>query len=221
MKWNLGESLWWVWVSDKRTLQDPFWLPQNLEMKWSQLIIIHILKSITSTAMDTYFAKVIALWHKASVLTMAMSRPRGLEYRCWQILFIFRSNGNQNQEISHRKERVDGKEQNYLLSKKSPKSSIRTAAGNVSYRWKAAKYLRMSSSSFTYLPQTKQRANEFECERWMDDGIYICSEWYNTIHGLCYGREILHLYTVEYMRRGVNTLKFRKTTRNEVLRNGC
>ena len=49
--------------------------------------------------MDTYFAKVIALWHKASVLTMAMSRPRGLEYRCWQILFIFRSNGNQNQEI--------------------------------------------------------------------------------------------------------------------------
>ena len=55
-------------------------------------------------------------------------------------------------------------------------NAIRTAAGNVSYRWKAAKYLRMSSSSFTYLPQTKQRANEFECERWMDDGIYICSE---------------------------------------------
>jgi len=29
--------------------------------------------------MDTYFAKAIALWHKARVLTMAMSRPRGLQ----------------------------------------------------------------------------------------------------------------------------------------------
>lgn len=43
---------------------------------------------------------------------------------------------------------------NYLLSKKSPKSSITTALGNVSYRWKAAKYFLISSSSFTYLPQT-------------------------------------------------------------------
>lgn len=46
--------------------------------------------------------------------------------------------------------------QNYLLSKKSPKSSITTAAGNVSSRWKAAKYFLISSSSFTY----------FICMRW-------------------------------------------------------
>lgn len=82
-----------------------------------------------------------------------------------------------------------------MSSKKSPKSSIRTAAGNVSYRWKAAKYFLMSSSSFTYL---EQKANKIEY--YYDDEIIEMNKV----------GEILHLYTVEDMRRWINSLKFRK-----------